>query len=360
MFTLEEKAIIWLSVFGDISPARKLKIIGSFDDFSQIFNNQSRIRELLNFLDEKRKSTMLDSLKLEYIDAFIEKLEKENIKIVTFKSKLYPKLLLEVADYPIALYCKGDLSLLNSNCLAVVGTRRATKYGKEVTKKLVRDAAYAGITIVSGLAEGVDKIAHESALEIGGKTIAVLPSGFDNIYPKVNIELANKIIENGLIITEYKPKEQCNAFHFPVRNRIVAGISRATLITEAPAKSGALITANYAIDFGRELFVVGGRMDDIYSQGCNKLIKDCQGSMVLQSDNILEFFGKKTSSQQKTNKLDLNNHELKVYNVLKSCEHHFQEILIETGFEIKDLTTLLLSMEMKGIIKKLPGNFYKL
>lgn len=360
MFTLEEKAIIWLSVFGDVSPGRKIKILNSFEDFSIIFNHKDKITECLNFLDQKRKSLMLDSLKLEYIDAYIQKLEKQEIKIVTIKNNLYPKKLLQIADPPIALYCKGDLSLLNSQCLSVVGTRRATKYGKEITKKLVRDVAYTGIAIVSGLAEGVDKIAHESALEVGGKTIAVLPSGFDHIYPKVNIDLANKIINNGLIITEYKPKEECNAFHFPVRNRIVAGLSDATLITEAPLKSGALITANYAIEFGRELFSVPGRVGDIYSEGCNKLIKDCQSSMVLESSNILEFFGKKAGLNQENEQLHLNNSELKVYNVLKSCEHHFQEILLETGFEIKELTTLLLSMEMKGIIKKLPGNFYKL
>jgi len=360
LFTLEEKAIIWLSVLGDISPGRKIKILRDFKDFSIIFENQEKLKESLKFLDFTRMSSILATLKLEYVDAFIEKLDKENIQLVTIKSPYYPKQLLEIADPPIVLYCKGNIDLLNSDCLAVVGTRRATKYGKEVTKKLVNDVAYAGITIVSGLAEGVDKIAHESALEVGGKTIAVLPSGFDNIYPKVNIELANKIIEKGLLITEYKPKEKSNSFHFPVRNRIVAGLSRATLVTEAPAKSGALITANFALDFGRELFVVCGRIGDIYSEGCNALIKDCQSSLVLKSDNILEFFGKKNNSKQKSIDLHLNNQELKVYNVLKSSEHHFQEILIETGLEIKDLTTLLLSMEMKGIIKKLPGNFYKL
>ena len=360
MFTLEEKAIIWLSVFSDISPTRKLKIINRFEDFSIVFSNKDVLRESLSFLEMGKRETMLDSLKIEYIDAFIEKLEKENIKIITFRSEAYPKLLLQISDYPIVLYCKGDLTLLNSDCLAVVGTRRATKYGKEVTKKLTSEIAYSGITIVSGLAEGVDKVAHESALEIGGKTIAVLPCGFDNIYPKSNIPLSEKIAEKGLLISEYKPKEKCNSFHFPVRNRIIAGISKATLVTEAPAKSGALITANFAIDFSRELFAVCGRLGDIYSEGCNNIIKDCQSSLVLNSDNILEIFGKRNNLKQENTDLHLNNNELKVYNVLKSSEHHFQEILLETGLEIKDLTTLLLSMEMKGIIKKLPGNFYKL
>ncbi len=361
LFSLEEKAIIWLSVFSEITPHRKLEIIKNYKDFSVIWNDDSKLRKLLSeVLTEKEVEYIIGSKKLEYMDIFLNKLEEKNIKVITFKSEFYPKLLLEIPSYPIVLYCMGDLNLLNSNCLAVVGTRRATRYGLDSTKKLVREIALEGVTIVSGLADGIDKIAHESALDVGGKTIAVLPNGFDNIYPKSNQKLANEIAKKGLLISEYKPKEKTQKYHFPVRNRIIAGISKATFVVEAPLKSGALITSNYALEFNRELFALPGRFGDIYSEGCNNIIHDCQGSIVLGSDTILEFFGKKKGFQEDLAQLDLNLDELKVYNVLRPCEKHFQEILSETGFEIKKLNSILLQMEIKGLITRLPGNCYKI
>lgn len=361
MFSLEEKGIIWLSVFSEITPHRKLEIIKSYKDFSLVWQDDIKLRKLLSvFLDEKEIEYIIGSKKLEYIDLFLKKLEEKNIKVITFKSELYPKLLLETPSFPIVLYCKGDLSLLNTDCLGVVGTRRATRYGLDSTKSLVRDIALEGVTIVSGLADGIDKVAHESALDVGGKTIAVLPNGFDNIYPKSNQKLADEIAKKGLLISEYKPKEKTLKYHFPVRNRIIAGISKAVFVVEAPLKSGALITSNYALEFNREIFALPGRFGDIYSEGCNSLIHDCQGSIVLGSETILDFFGKKKGFQEDLQQLDLNIDELKVYNVLRPSEKHFQEILVETGFEIKKLNSILLQMEIKGLITRLPGNCYKI
>jgi DNA processing protein len=257
------------------------------------------------------------------------------------------------------LYCKGNIDLLKSSCLGVVGTRRATKYGKDTCNKFIKDIALEGITIVSGLAEGIDTCAHKACLEVGGKTIAVLGGGLLNIYPQSNIKLAEEIIENdGLIISEYKPNEQSLTYHFPIRNRIIAGLSEAVFIVEATEKSGSMHTKNYALEYNREVFALAGRVNDIYSVGCNKCISNGQARMVLSSDNIIEFFGKSSSKKIEEQAIQLTYEEQIIYDKLLGHEKHFDELIKETGLDAKTLQTYLMRLTLNGVVEKQPSNYY--
>lgn len=212
------------------------------------------------------------------------------MQTIDIKHKSYPTLLKEIYDPPQTLYVNGQLRAKEKYPLAVVGTRKVSLYGKKITRSLVEALAQAGFTIISGLALGVDGIAHQTTLDVGGKTIAVLGSGLDIIYPSFHQQLAQKIIEsNGAIISEYELKTRPSKWTFPARNRIVAGMSLGTLVIEAPKKSGALITARFALEQGREVFAVPGSVYNENSAGCNLLIK-MGAKPVTKPEDILEAF----------------------------------------------------------------------
>jgi DNA processing protein len=273
-------------------------------------------------------------------------------------SSNYSKLLKEIDNPPLLLYAKGDVSLLNSTCVAIVGTRRASRYGKDVTEQFSSALAKSGITIVSGLADGVDTFSHQSCVNAKGKTIAVLGGGINNIYPATNTNLANKIIETGgLIVSEYKPNEKPQTYYFPVRNRIIAGLSKVVLITEATEKSGSMHTKNYALEFGREVFAVPGRINDIYSSGCNKIIKTCQSAIALEPNDVLNFLGKNFVENQ-TKVVQYSLTDKIILDIIDVNEVHYEEILAKSGLDSKELNTNLIRLELKNLIKKLPGNFY--
>lgn len=212
------------------------------------------------------------------------------VKKISLQEKEYPQLLKEIYNPPKALYYQGQLSAKEKYPLAVVGTRKMSAYGRRVTEFLVKELVRRGFTIISGLALGIDGIAHQTALKENGRTIAVLGSGLNNIYPFKHKKLAQKIIQsNGLIISEYSPETRPSKWTFPARNRIVAGLSLGTLVIEAPEKSGALITARFALEQGREVFAVPGDINKNNYQGCHKLIK-MGAKPVTKPEDILETF----------------------------------------------------------------------
>ncbi|MBU4370105.1 DNA-processing protein DprA [Patescibacteria group bacterium] len=215
------------------------------------------------------------------------------MQTIHIKDKNYPELLKEIYNPPQTLYINGQLKAKEMYPLAVVGTRKISLYGQKITRFLVKALAQAGFTIISGLALGVDGIAHQATLDAGGRTIAVLGSGLDIIYPYSHQQLAQKIIEsNGAIVSEYEPKTRPSKWAFPARNRIVAGMSLGILVIEAPKKSGALITARFALEQGREVFAVPGNVDNKNSEGCNLLIK-MGAKPVTKPEDILESFNLK-------------------------------------------------------------------
>lgn len=360
MYNREEKIIIWLTSFDFMTYKKAKAMLENFDNLEDVFDNLNKYKtDLLKIFSDEEYQELKDNNNLSYIERCIKEYDKLGITVVTAKSSAYSEYLKEIPSYPILLYCKGDISLLKSECLGVVGTRRATKYGSTIGNQMVKDIAMNKITIVSGLAEGIDTVAHKACLEVGGKTIAVLGGGLLNIFPASNIVLAEDIInKGGLIISEYKPNEPAITYHFPIRNRIIAGLSKAIFVVEATEKSGSMHTKNFAIDFNREVFALPARINDIYSVGCNKIIQNGQARMVLSSSEIVDFYGKKLQSSDKLKVLELTFDEQMIYDKLEGQELHFDDLQKETKLATNVLQTLLTRLVMRDIITKLPGNYY--
>lgn len=360
MYSKKDKVIIWLSTFKFMTYKKCKTVIDTIDDIENLIDSIDSYKDILSgIIKPDEYSELKAKCDLRLTESIISNYDKLGVTMITYFSHDYPELLKEIDTPPIILYCKGNIKLLSTPCVGVVGTRRATRYGKDITYDLVKDIASSGITVVSGLADGIDTVAHTSTLDVGGKTIAVIASGFNYIYPSANEPLYNKILSNnGLIVTEYRMNEKPQSYNFPVRNRIIAGLSKAVIVAEATEKSGSMHTKNYAIDYGREVFAIPGRLSDIYSNGCNKLIKSGQATMILSSKDIVDFYGTDLKCNKENKVLQLSLEESCVYELLKTGEMHYNELLTASGLEPRKLNTLLMRLEINRVIKKLPGNVY--
>ncbi|MGN1208155.1 MAG: DNA-processing protein DprA [Christensenellales bacterium] len=361
----EEKILIWLDKFEFLTYKKRVKLFDALEHETFFENFISSYDKLKNIISYSQFVQMQIDLTNVGVDNYIASIQKKGIKLVTLCGEEYPENLKNIAEEenpPLVLYCKGDTSLLDSGKninIAIVGTRKPTNYGKQITEKFARELTENGFNIVSGLADGVDTISHKACLESGGKTIAVLAGGLDKIYPILNTKLSEEIAKTGLLVTEKPPSYSAQNYDFPMRNRIIAGLSSGVLITEAGLKSGTMHTKEYALEFGKELFVVPGNITSSQSEGCNCLIKSMQGTIVLSVDDILEVFNKpKHKIAPKTVQLSLD--EAMIFEILKDGEQTFDEILLKTNFDVKTLTNLLTSLLIRGIIKKLAGNTYSL
>lgn len=298
--------------------------------------------------------TQRDALNLELI---LENLAKKNIKTTTVLDQDYPANLRLICDPPPVLFYQGRWSEQDSQALAIVGSRRATVYGRKVAEQFGREMAANGFVIVSGLARGIDSAAHQGCLAAGGRTIAVLGSGSDVIYPRENVRLAEQIKENGIIITEYPPGTPPLKGNFPARNRIIAGLSLGVLIVEAAVKSGALITADFALESGREVFAVPGPIMSPNSQGTNNLIK--QGAkLVDQAGDILEEFAileANTVPFEQLNLFKMTPDEQVIYECLGWEPVRIEELIVKTGWTASKVQTVLTLLELNGLIEQLPG-----
>ncbi len=337
--------------------------------FKILVENFKSTREVWESPDKLLKQ-ILDQSVFEKFNKFRQSVDPEellqdilhkNIQVLTLLDKNYPEKLKEIFDPPPVLYIKGELKLEDNLALAVVGTRRVTAYGREVTEILVRDLASSGLTIVSGLARGVDALAHKAALDSGCRTIAVLGCGVDIVYPAQNVTLAKEIIKNGAIISEYPPGTQPIPGHFPARNRIISGLSLGTLVTEADEKSGSLITASLALEQNREVFAVPGPIYSQLSKGPSGLIK--QGAkLVTSAADILEELNieqKKNSAKVKQIIPDNLDEEM-IIKLLINEPKHIDELLRESKFSSNKLNGLLVTMELKGKISCLGNGSYRL
>src|SRR3989344_309421 len=277
--------------------------------------------------------------------------------------KDYPKLLVQIPDPPQQLYCRGNLELLNSECFAVVGTRKLTSYGKEATQKIVIGLVQTGFTIVSGLAMGIDAVAHQTALDTGGKTIAILGGGTDDrsIGPQINFRLAINILKSdGLIISEYPEGFHANEKTFPQRNRIISGLSRGTLVIEADEKSGALITAHCALDQNRDVFAVPGSIFSSKSLGTNTLIKK-GAKLVVSAQDITDEYGYNLSIFEKNSNILSTKDpvERNIIAILKEKGEITADEIIRESTEntSRDLSSIS-ALEIKGIIKQRGEKYY--
>ncbi len=289
-------------------------------------------------------------------------LREHGARVVWLGEPGYPVLLAEVAVPPPGLFVRGRIEACRSKSVAVVGSRRASHSGMRFAEDLARELACLGFTVVSGLARGIDTAAHRGALEAGGRTVAVLGSGIDLVYPPENRPLADEISSNGAVLTENGPGEEPLAWHFPLRNRIISGLSAGTVVVEAARKSGALITAGCALEQNRSVFAVPGKPGDPRSQGVNNLLK--QGAKLVETiDDVLEELAPQLelgagAADAEIDAPDAGGVEGDLMDLLSDVPTHVDDLAGSTGLDAGDLLGFLLSMEARGLIKSLPGKFY--
>jgi len=285
-----------------------------------------------------------------------DQIQAKNIQVLTWEDDAYPQRLKEIDQPPPVLYLHGELIPEDSWAVAIVGTRRVTPYGRQVTEEIASHLAANGITVISGLARGVDSIAHQAALKAGGRTLAVLGSGVDRIYPPENRALAEQMLEHGAVVSDYAPGTPPDSINFPPRNRIISGLSMAVIVVEAGTTSGALITAEFAAEQGRDIFAVPGNIFAPQSKGTNKLIQ--QGAHpLLSASDILQALNLLHISQQKTARkiLPSDDVEAKLLEAMGEEPLHIDEIRNQTNLPVEKVSATLVMMELKGMVRQV-GN----
>lgn len=360
---MKKKYWIAFSSIEQIDSSFILKLYDYFGDIEQAF--QASLNDLKNIdeLSVKKAENFLKYRDKVDIDNTFTEVETRGINFLTFADDKYPKMLREISNPPAVLYYKGKLFDCNlEKTLAVVGSRRASTNGREDLRKIISGLSNTDICIVSGLAAGIDTVAHTSAIENNLKTIGVIASGFDYTYPASNKTLYQNI-ENGYgaVVTEYYPTFGPVKFRFPQRNRIVSGLSYGTLVVEASLKSGALITANLTLEQGRELMCVPGLISNPNTQGIYKLLKN-GATLVTESDDILNALNWEIKNSTPSGQLVLpmlTNEEDLIFKNLEIEEKCVDELLSLTGLRFDDLLMNLTTMELKGIIKQCDGDRYK-
>ncbi len=346
-----------------IGPVRFKKLLGYFGSLEQAWKEGGEQEFISAGLEEELARDIAARRPQMDLDKEMAKLAKENIGIITILDENYPKLLKEIHDPPYIMYIKGVLKPEDEFAISVVGTRKLSTYGQQAASSLARELAQAGLTIVSGLALGIDTLAHLAALEQKTRTIAVVGSSLDrfSIFPPQNRSLAEKIAQNGAILSEYSLGSNALPHHFPARNRIVSGLTLGTLVIEAPQKSGAIITANHALAQNREVFAVPGSIFSDNSSGPNNLIK-MGAKLVNSAQDILEELNlKNLASNIAVAKIAPDNEqEALILNILSHDPLPIDSIVQETKMSAAEVGATLSLMEMKGKIKNLGGGQYVL
>lgn len=343
-----------------IGPARFKKLFGYFGDLKRAWTG-SEGDYLAAGLEEKLAREIVLRKKTFDLDAEFQKLVDLGVEVLTVKDAGYPARLKEIYNPPFILYKKGDFSPRDDFALGIVGSRKLSAYGRQVALTLARDLTLSGLTIVSGLAQGIDSLAHRQALEAGGRTLAVIGSGIDerSIFPSLNRRLAEEIVKNGVLMSEYPPGTFALKHHFPARNRIISGLSLGVLVIEAAEKSGALITARHALEQNREVFAVPGPITSKTSAGPNQLIK-LGAKPVSQVQDILEELNLQSIQQtlEAREILPDNEEERKILEVLEGEPVHVDKIIELTTLDTAKINSVLSIMELKGKIRNLGGMNY--
>ena len=313
-------------------------------------------------------SVLLKNLKNKTVFESAEKelqfIKNNSVNTLYFKDNNYPEKLKHCLDGPILMFSSGDIDFNSKRIISIVGTRQITAYGTEFCKKLIADLAPLNPTIVSGFAYGVDIIAHQAAMEHNLQTIGVVAHGLNQIYPKQHTKYVAKMEKNGGFLTEYWSNSNPEKENFVKRNRIVAGISEATIVIESAAKGGSLITANFANDYNRDVFAVPGRITDKFSQGCNNLIKTQRANLINSAADLVYILNwdieTKSKSVQKQLFVSLDADEQKIYDFLQKNGKEILDIIaLECEFPIYKISGMLLNMELKGVIRPLPGKLFE-
>ncbi len=293
------------------------------------------------------------------VGAIWDKIAAQGIQVVTWEDDTYPERLHTIDAAPPVLYMRGEVSSVDAWAVAIVGTRRVTRYGRQVAEELAAALAAQGITVVSGLARGVDGVAHRAALRAGGRTLAVLGSGVDKIYPPEHRHLADEICAQGAILSDYAPGTPPDAVNFPPRNRIIAGLSLATVVVEAGESSGALITARFALEQGREVFAVPGNIYAPLSVGPNRLIRD-GARPLLSVDDLLDALNVSRVAQYRQARLALPDDpvEAQLLSLLENESLHVDELSVHANLPVSEVSAALTMMELKGLVRQVGSMHY--
>jgi DNA processing protein len=358
----ERDYYLFFSNFPGVGPVKFRKILTYFGSAKKAWNSTSSD---LDKIIGSKTAVKLENFRNEFdLENYLKQLKRQKIEYVCLADKQYPPLLKKIQNPPIVLYLKGNTKLLNSNVLkktrmiAIVGTRHITHYGREVTKMFSGKLAENGLVIVSGMAYGVDGVAHKSCIDAGGETIAVLGNGVDMAYPRENSKLYEEIIDSGgLIISEFPPGTPPSVGSFPSRNRIVAGLSEAVLVTEGASDSGSLITANYGLEFGRKVFAVPGPVTSSLSAAPLRLIEKGARLVVGPDDIMRELNVESKKLKDKKSYAGLSKEEVKVIELIENESLSFDEIAQRLKLDSAKLASILSMMEIKGIIKSSDGGY---
>lgn len=359
---MKDKYWVAFSAIEQIDSAFIHRLYNYFGDIEQAFNANLRDLTQIDGLSVQRVKTFLRERDKIDPDRALYGIENRGINYLTLEDDKYPAMLKQISDPPAVLYYRGELFDCNlQKTLAIVGSRKASYHAKEAVNKIVSQLAGTDVCIVSGLAAGIDTCAHLAAMENNLKTIGVIASGFDFIYPSSNKPLYETIEKgNGAVVTEYYPSFQPLKFRFPQRNRIVSGLSYGTLVAEASLRSGALITANLTLEQGRELMCIPGLISNPNTEGIYKLLKN-GAALVTQAEDILETLNWeiKPAEQLQLDLTSMDDEERKIFEALEVEEKGVDELLAATQMDVDDLLTNLTTMELKGIIKQVTGDRYK-
>lgn len=357
-YSAEEKACIWLSVTPGISALKRQVLLDNYDSLAELYDQFDTYRdEVVDLVGQAIYDRLLLSHDDGSIDNELDALDRLGAVAITLHSADYPKLLAEIQQPPVVLYCQGDIQMLRGLCLAVVGTRNPSRYGQDVTQNFVADLCTNGITIVSGMARGVDAIAHRTALQYNKPTIGVLPCGIDKVYPAENVELYAQMKEKALLVTEYPSGSRVQQFTFVERNRIISGLSRGVLVTEAGEKSGSMLTVGHALEQSRDIYAVPGNIYSKTSMGTNKILKDMQGALVTNAFDILECY-QIAVDQGPVCSLQLDIIEEQIVEALQQEDKHIEQLIQLTGLTVSQLAPVLTKLELMGLLHKLSGNYY--
>lgn len=354
-----------LSKVPGVGPLIFLRLLQRFGSPKEVFQASFQSLTQLDRVGPTLAKGIVEFSREEEVLRELERLDRMNVRMVLYKSPEYPELLANIADPPPILFVRGELLPQDKAAVAIVGSRAASQQGLAVTRRLARELACAGITVVSGMARGIDSEAHRGALAVGGRTIAVLGCGPNVIYPPENRELFSRIIEQGAVVSEYSLDVGPDAVHFPSRNRIISGLCLGVTVVEAAPQSGSLITARLALEQGREVFAVPGHVDSMRSRGTNRLIR--QGARLVETaEDILEELAPmmeawirphpESPKEKIQEKEGLSAEEEKLLSMLEEEEEaHIDTLILKSGFPPSKTGSLLLQLELKGKIRQLPG-----
>lgn len=351
----EKEYRLWLKNINGVGNKTFIKLIDYFGSAQDLFNAPEDMLMKMKGINQDIIHNIIKNRDDRTIDQLINQIKKYHIDVLCKEENKYPENLKYIYDPPEILYKKGSILDKDRNAVAIVGARKASTYGKWVAYKLASDLAQKGITVISGMAYGIDTAAHRGALDHGGRTFAVLGCGLDTCYPKSNYKLMLEIEKNGALLSEYPVGTKPLAGNFPARNRIISGIAKGVVIVEANIKSGSLITAEFALEQGRDVFAIPGNINSPLSMGTNKLIQE-GAKLITSIEDVLEELDIEINNVEEQKDVQLSQIEKEVYDIILNKQPiHIELLQIETLINADKISGIVTILELKGLIQQLPG-----